>query len=348
MLLETSEESERRTLIIVGAAVVLCVALVGALFMVSNPFGGRPKGQISVTIETPYGGQGVNSGTGVVLHGVKVGEVKDMSTFPGGAVRLRVDLQARPTAGLTDAMRIDFRPVNYFGVTGINLIAGQGGQPLRDGMEIKTVPEGNFTLQALLTRLSKLTAGVITPQLVQVVDRATRYTDALNPLLEASISAVNAVAQAQTVRTARLLTTATGVSVPFPAFISGMVTAGNGFITSNMNQVHKGMEDVTDEDYETAYIPILEEAAGGLFSAVGRLESKHVIDLLPIIGVVKSLTDVAPPMFRPEDIAQTLVELRTRFEKMWGGTPEQRALQVRIVLDSLPGVAAPISAMGGP
>ena len=27
---------------------------------------------------------------------------------------------------------------------------------------------------------------------------------------------------------------------------------------------------------------------------------------------------------------------------------EQRALQVRIVLDSLPGVAAPVGAMGGP
>jgi hypothetical protein len=348
VLLETSDESETRTLTIVGAAVVLCVVLVGALLMVSNPFGGRPKDQISLTIETPYGGQGVNSGTGVVLHGVKVGEVKDMSTLPGGAVRLKVDLQIRPTANLTDAMRIDFRPVNYFGVTGINLTAGEGGRPLRDGMEIQTVPEGNFTLQALLTRLSKLTAGVVTPQLIQVIDRATRYTDALNPLLETAITAVNAVAETQTVSTARLLTTATGVSVPFPGFVNGMVTAGNRFITSNMNQVHKGMEDVSDADFETAYVPILEEASGGLFAAVGRLESKHVIDLLPIIGVVKSLTDTAPPLFRPEDIAQTLVELRSRLEKMWGGTPEQRALQVRIVLDSLPGVAAPIGAMGGP
>jgi len=42
-----------------------------------------------------------------------------------------------------------------------------------------------------------------------------------------------------------------------------------------------------------------------------------------------------------------VAELRTRFEKMYQGTPEQRALQVRIVLDSLPGVAAPIAAVGG-
>jgi hypothetical protein len=41
-----------------------------------------------------------------------------------------------------------------------------------------------------------------------------------------------------------------------------------------------------------------------------------------------------------------LAELRSRFEKMYAGTPEQRALRVRIVLDSLPGVAAPLGAMG--
>jgi hypothetical protein len=41
-----------------------------------------------------------------------------------------------------------------------------------------------------------------------------------------------------------------------------------------------------------------------------------------------------------------LVELRSRFEKLYAGTPEQRALQVRIVLDSLPGVAAPLGVLG--
>jgi len=43
-----------------------------------------------------------------------------------------------------------------------------------------------------------------------------------------------------------------------------------------------------------------------------------------------------------------LVELRTRFEKLYSGTPEQRALRVRIVLDDLPGVAAPLGVMGAP
>jgi hypothetical protein len=84
----------------------------------------------------------------------------------------------------------------------------------------------------------------------------------------------------------------------------------------------------------------------GVFADVGKLESKHVGDLLPVTDTVKALTDVVPPLIRPAGFAHLLAELRSRFEKMYAGTPEQRALRVRIVLDSLPGVAAPLGAMG--
>ena len=40
------------------------------------------------------------------------------------------------------------------------------------------------------------------------------------------------------------------------------------------------------------------------------------------------------------------MKMRTRLQKLLGGNGEQRALQVKIILDSLPGVAAPLAAMG--
>jgi hypothetical protein len=92
----------------------------------------------------------------------------------------------------------------------------------------------------------------------------------------------------------------------------------------------------------------VDEAQFSLFAAVGRVVSNHMNDLLPVTDLVKALMDVAPPLLRPEDTADFLVEMRTRLEKMYGGTPDQRALQVRIVLDSLPGIAAPLNAIGGP
>jgi hypothetical protein len=346
VLIHGPEEAERRMLTIVGMAVVLCVA-VAALLIVFNPFAGRAAGLISVAIDTPYVGQGVGKGSSVVLHGVTVGEVTAISSLPGGGVRLNADLQRTPVAGLTDKMDIDFRPINYFGVTGINLIAGPGGQALRDGIRINTVPKGNFTLQALLSRLGEVSTGMLTPQLIQVVDRATRYTDALDPLIETALIAANAVAQVQTVSTARLLTNTTGLSIVFPSTVDALTGLGENYLHNNENFGHHELMNRTADEWEHLDTPTIEVGSVGVFADVGKLESKHVGDLLPVTDTVKALTDVVPPLIRPAGFAHLLAELRSRFEKMYAGTPEQRALRVRIVLDSLPGVAAPLGAVGG-
>ncbi|WP_238159361.1 MlaD family protein [Mycobacterium sp. MFM001] len=332
---------------IVGTAVVLCGVLVG-LLIVSHPFAGRAAGLISVVIDTPYVGQGVAKGTPVVMHGVTVGEVTAVSSLPSGGVRLNADLQKKPVAGLTATMNIDFRPVNYFGVTGINLIAGTGGQPLRDGTQINTVPKGNFTLQALLSRLGEESTGVLTPQLIQVIDKATRYTDALDPLIETVLIAGNAVARVQTVSTERLLTNTTGLSVAFPSTFDALVGLADALLNNDDTLWHIGSADVTAEEWEQKFLPTQKVATTKVLGLVGKLEASHLGDLISVVDSVNALTDVVPPLIRPEGFAKMLAELRSRFEKMYAGTPEQRALRVRIVLDSLPGVAGPLSAMGGP
>lgn len=347
MLIHGSAESEKRTLTIVGTAVMLCLGLL-ALLAFLNPFASRAPDLMTVAIDTGYVGQGVGKGTPIVMHGVTVGRVTAVSNLSGGGVRLDADLEKAPTSGLTDAMGIDFRPVNYFGLSGINLTPGTGGQPLRDGMRISTVPKGNSTLQALLSRLGQVSTGALTPQVIDVIDRATRYTDALDPLIETAFIATNAVAQVQTVSTMQLLTNATGLSVVFPSTINTLVDTGVDALHNDANFNHHGSADPTDDDWKNRYLATLQVASEGVFNDIGKLESKHVGDLLEVIGSVKALTDVVPPLIRPEGFAQTLAELRSRFEKMYAGTPEQSALQVRIVLDSLPGVAAPVAAMGGP
>src|ERR1700694_3028346 len=204
-LLRKSDESETRILTRIGGAVVLVMTVLIAVGFAVNPFGRTPKNVLSVAIDTPYVGQGVVSGTPLIMHGVKVGEVTAVSSLPTGQVRLNTQLQSASTTGLTDAMGIDFRPANYFGVTGINLIPAAGGLPLRSGTQISVTPKGNFALQALLYRLGELSNQVVTPQLISVVERATRYMDALNPLLETMIIVSTTVTNVQKVSTAQLL-----------------------------------------------------------------------------------------------------------------------------------------------
>jgi len=370
-MLRGSEESQDRALTLIGAAVLLCVVL-AVLVAVLNPFRGRSADRMSVAIETPYIGQGVQPGTAVVMHGVEVGQITDVAPTPGGGVRLVTNLQKRPVAGLTDAMSIDFRPINYFGVPGVNILPSPDGKPLRDGSQITVVPKGNFTLPELLYQLGAVSDAALTPQLINVVDRVTRYTDGLNPLFETLLTATTAVADVQTVSTAHLLTNTTSSIAAFPAFAQALIdggarhadldyypervsappppeTTGPKIAPPYVDQV--SVKDYADEsqDYiDNVLRKYLEIVSGGLFAAVGKLESSHVDDLLPQIDGIKALTDTVPPLLRPDDLAQTLGELRSRFERLYAGNGEQRALQVRILLDSLPGVAAPLGVLPPP
>jgi hypothetical protein len=360
-----STEDETRRLTIIGLVVLLCCITV-CLLLVFNPFDGGKGDRISVVMSTPFVGQGVTTGTPLVLHGVPVGQVTAVTSLPSGDVRLNVDLESGPASALTDTLAVDFRPTNYFGVTGINLLAGQGGRPLRNGAQIATTPAGNFTLQALLSRMGEITHGVVTPQLVDVINRATGYTDGLNPLIESMMMASQSVTAVQTVSTEQLMRNTAGISAAFPGFVAGATAAGYSFnqeaglVTFNVTGsdalprqdivpvVAEPGQPVSEEYWQKRAIGYLDISANQFFGAIGKLESSHTADLLPTVNMVKTLTDTVPGLVTPVGLGDMLAELRTRFEKLYGGSPEQRALQVRIVLDQIPGVQAPIDAMGKP
>jgi hypothetical protein len=379
-LLNLSERSETRILSRIGVIVVLCIVIATALYLFVEPFGRRPQDVMTVVIEVPYVGQGVAAGTPVIMHGVQVGEVtevRSISNGAGGGVRLMAHLQPNPTRGLTDAMKIDYRPSNYFGVTGINVTPGQNGRPLRSGMHIRLTPKGNFSLQALLYRLGELSNGVFNRRMVSVIERATRYIDALNPLLETALIAGTSVAKVQTVSTERLLRNATGVSVAFPAVIDAGGSAGNdvlytfpglGETPETFEKTRKANKywDILPDEWHWQYyqnannffthrddffnrtlVPFFSLARSDLFGEIGKLEGMHSDDLLPIIGSVRALTDAVPKVFNAQNFASTLTELRSRFERMYAVSGNQHALQVRLVLDRLPGVAAPLGVVMG-
>jgi hypothetical protein len=362
-MLRGSSEYQKRVLLAIGVAVLLSVALVVSL-IVLNPFGGRPENEFSVAISTPYVGQGIEAGTAVVLHGIKVGQVTNVTNTAGGGVRLLTDLQTQPVQGITDSMNIDFRPINYFGVPGINLLPNPGGKALRDGSEINLSPKGNFTLSQLLSQLGEVSAASVTPQLINVIDRATRYTDGLNPLFETAITVTRTVDEAQTVPTERLLANASSAIGKFPPFTEAVVTAGTRFIDYNWypeknygSAASSGpkltfpfmqgtkVENLADESeayFRRSAYHTTDLLANGLFNSVGKVLMSHVDDLFPLISGIKAITDTGPVLLRPQDIAQRLAELRSRFETLYAGNGQQHAISVRILLDSLPGVAAPL------
>lgn len=372
-LFRTSAESERRTLTRIGVGVVLAVGVAAGLPAMTESIKGKPTGVVSVAIDTPYVGDGVVDGTPVIIHGVKLGQVTGISSRAGGGVRLDAELRSELAAGLTDTMGIDFRPANYFGVTGINLIPNEGGRPLRDGTAISLTPVGNFSLQALLYRFGAI-SDVFDQRMIDVIDRVTRYTVGLTPLLETMIKVATAVADVQTVSTAQLLRNMTGTSVAIPGLTDAlldvlhnwrMTYAAQGYdpeVERSLNpfiplydaELLRHYEDnrslmMSDPD---AYVhgrvfEVVKAADVDVYAAVGKLESSHIYELSPVVDMIRIMADVVPKLVGPEDIADKLHELRSRLERMYVGSGDQRAMQVRIVLDELPGVAAPLGLMLG-
>ncbi|QLL09131.1 Mammalian cell entry related domain protein [Mycobacterium vicinigordonae] len=374
-ILHASAESETRTLTRVGAIAVLALVITTTFLLLAKPFDSRPRNVISVVIEAAYVGHGVIADTPVIMHGVKIGRVVSVANNAGGGVRLQTDLQRDPTRGLTDAMGIDYRPSNYFGVTAINIIPVQGGRPLKSGMQIKVKPEGNFSLQALLYRLGELSNGVFNQRLISVIERSTRYVDGLNPLLETALIVGNSIAKVQTVSSEQLLRNATGISVAFPGFLSAIIGTGKdiyhtGYAGFNLEAVKKRnryyptwdenrkrhLEEMyrmftenlsNDKWFEYSHDQILNIAKTDLFLRVGYLEGSHINELFPVLESVRTLADTVPKILSPDSFAYTITEMRRRLERMYEGSGEQRALQVRLILDRVPGVAAPLGLATG-
>lgn len=185
-LLAGSERRQRRILLLTGTVTV--VVLVIAIFTMMRITGREPGGTVQITVRTAYLGQGVAAGSAIMLHGVEVGRVESVHAAAGHGVELGIRLQRNQIGGLTDTVRFDYRPMNYFGVSALNLLPGVGGQILTDGQRLDRAPEGDFTMAALLTRSSMVVNGVVTDRMVEVIRRIADYTDALAPLLEAGFT----------------------------------------------------------------------------------------------------------------------------------------------------------------
>jgi hypothetical protein len=364
-----SEETEKRRLTTVGSVLVASVLVVVTVLYFANSIDSQPRDYVSLKIDTPYVGEGVADGTPLIMHGVKVGHVSAVKNRPGGGVQIDALVRSSSANGLTDALGIDYRPSNYFGVTGINLLPKDGGQPLRSGAHLTITPDGNFALQALLYRLGGLTHDVINQRLIDVMERGTRFTNGLTPLLETMLIVAKAVADVQTVSTERLLRNTTGVSVGVPGFVDGLTRTVDTSLHSGLYDYKLAMGDPMYDHYLTTYDDQLKSqyesglklaqtnmddfvygpvkefydaASTDLFVKVGNILSTHTYDLFPVVEELRSITSVVPKIVNADGIGDTLRELHSRLTRMYEGSGEQRAMQVRIVLDEFPAIAAPL------
>jgi len=190
--------------------------------------------------------------------------------------------------------------------------------PLSGGQELAMAARSAWCRRAtsplrILSRLGDVSHASLTPQLIQVIDRVTRYTDGLNPLFE---TAVPSPAPSPTRN--RSDRAVAGQHVIDRRGLSGFHRRGDRRLhTSHRLEYYPGQtfprtrscpscntrtrgRANTNLADEKGLLPQFVSGVHGagverLFGSVGKLETSHVDDLLPLISGIKALTDVTPP-----------------------------------------------------
>ncbi|GAC68506.1 MlaD family protein [Gordonia soli] len=333
-----------RTLGLVGGVSILVMALVIAVIWVVYPRATAPEGT-DVALVVPALGPGVKVGSKVLLRGSEVGEVTDVSSPRAGDVRVDVVLTDSATSVLTDSFDVDFRPENYFGITAVNLIAKPGGTPLTDGQVVARDSSPDFTMSTMLEQGSLVVDGTLTKDMIASLDEVIRYADGLAPLIRSSIIVADSIAKTQKHLPSTLIRRANNVLTEFPSFNRGVMDALFSITESPYNKLPDGSRGV-DEAFHTETDKALEIASSDLFGKAGALLASHDRELTPLTTLLEKLADPLPGVIGGGVTMDKTISLIDGLESAFDGDEKQRTLKLRIVLDSMPGVAGPLAQMG--
>lgn len=324
-----------------GVLGVAAAALVCALWV--YPHVHRPDG-LPLSVDVPYVGPGVADGTKVILHGAEVGEVTKLVETSPGTVRMDLRLRADDVGGLTNSFDLDYRPENYFGVTAVNLIANPGGSPLVSGSTVSKTPTGDFTMSTMLERGSLAVDGSLTQSMIASLDKVIHYTDGLTPLIQSGILVADHVADTQQALPAELLRETNDILAVLPGFDSRTIDALYAIYDGKYNRRADGSTGVDDAfmDKTDAGLGL---AANSLFGKAGQLLKSHGTQLTPDAALVQALIGALPDVLDNGALPDTLSTLIDRYNAALRGPDGRRTLNLRLVLDDLPMIAAPVALM---
>lgn len=324
---------------LLSTGAITVVLLLIAVCVAVRSTGREPDGTLLVTVRTAYLGQGVAAGSAVMLHGVQVGRVESVHGGEGRGVELGIRLRRSQIGGLTDTVRFDYRPLNYFGVSALNLLPGTSGRVLTDGQRLDRAPEGDFTMASLLSRSSMVVNGVVTDRMVEVVRRIADYTDALAPLIEAGFTVANTVAETQRQLPDVQLRQLNTLLEPLPVFTDNVI----GGITA-LTEVPSAELVITQFGPMNATMQLI---ATGFFGPLGALLGSHASDFTPLTEILRTVSDLVSSTLAKAQLGPRLDQVLAGVESAYAGPDQDKSLQLRIVLDQLPALAAALPLPGG-
>lgn len=337
--LRGSTQSQNRRVRIAAAVMAALLAIAAVIIVVVRDHE-RQQGKLFVSIETPYVAPGIAPGSSVLLHGVEIGKVTDLTRHGDVGVRVELELDDARSAGITDGVEIDFRPANYFGVTALNVRSAGDGSPLADGDSLARRPLGDFSMARMLERASLVVDGTINDDFVSTLDKVVRYANGLNPMIQTGITIADRIARAQVQLPSESLASLDDVLLVLPSFEREVIAGLYGLYDTRYNRLPDGSLGLNESVTAQADAG-LSLADCCLFGAAGALLKSHDSELTPVVGAVQLLTDTIPRILAGGALSQRLQTLVAQYEQAMPAAGDGRTVNVRIQLDRLPALAEP-------
>lgn len=199
-------------------------------------------------------------------------------------------------------------------------------------------------MSTMLEQGSLVIDGTLTKSMISSLDKVIQYADGLAPLIRTGIVVADSVARAQRQLPSVLMNRMNDVLAEFPAFSREAAGALYSIYDSAYNRRPDGSIGV-DDAFMDETDKALELAASDLFGKAGALLASHDAELVPLTQLLKSLTDPLPAIIGPATIDK-LIAAVAQVESAFTGTAEQKTLQLRVVLDDVPGLAGPLQRSG--
>ncbi len=334
-LLGGTPQRQQRIFFTVGIAtgvVILAAALVA--FLSSRIPASDPR--LALTVESADVGPGVKAGTRVTLRGVPVGVVDSVVIPRAGEARVAVRLERGDIRGLTDSFSVRYQPGNYFGVTEMALVPGQGGSDLRSGSTLRP-RSSNDTISDLLTRSAVSVSGVLTPKLIEVTTKATQYTQAITPLLQVAFAVEQQNARSTKVPIGTTLRTVRSTVDGVPGIVEAAFEGW--FIPQIRGGNAAGTLDYTVNNYDK--VDKTTTLLGtGFFTPLADMFGSHETEFKPGTVLLQVIMDSTTKVMRTVSVPRQIVPLITGLNRSFITVPEGTALQMNIVADRLPGASS--------
>ncbi|WP_067689167.1 MlaD family protein [Nocardia jejuensis] len=174
------------------------VVIVTVAVIVSSYARGSFSDRFALTVDASTLGEGLAPGAEVKFRGYAVGTVRAVQTVGYGHQRIDLDIDRRQAGALTEGVTARFTSSNVFGSSAIELVAADGGAPLRENA-VLSIGEGatNATVAGVFRRAARLTQVLDSDAVHRLIDLMLDNAASLTPVLRSFFETARMLAEGQ-------------------------------------------------------------------------------------------------------------------------------------------------------